>query len=220
MLLKNWSFFFRRYVSYFALLLCFFCLFPPSLFSENIKILSGTAHPKLAEKIAQTLNGQLVDINIKSFQDQETDISILDNISHQKIYVIQSTCTPSNQHLMELFLLLDALKRSAVNDITVCIPYYGYARQDRQPQYGTPISAKLVANLLKKAGAKRIVTFDLHAPQIEGFFDIPIYHLSILPLFTQDIQKIFFTPFFTSKVRALTSLVKNKCRLLDILRTE
>tara|TARA_B100000965_G_scaffold382098_1_gene380188 strand:- start:4921 stop:5853 length:933 start_codon:yes stop_codon:yes gene_type:complete len=156
-----------------------------------MKILSGTSNQKLSKDIAKQLKLKLVNTNIKRFKDGEIYIEINENIRGNSVFVIQSTSNPANDNLMELLLVIDALKRSSAKNITAVIPYYGYARQDRKVAPRTSISAKVVANLLTNAGASRIVTVDLHAGQIQGFFDMPVDNLFTTPLFAKYIKKKF-----------------------------
>tara|TARA_B100000401_G_scaffold412095_1_gene331347 strand:- start:161 stop:1093 length:933 start_codon:yes stop_codon:yes gene_type:complete len=156
-----------------------------------MKILSGTSNQKLSKDIAKQLKLKLVNTNIKRFEDGEIYIEINENIRGNSVFVIQSTSNPANDNLMELLLVIDALKRSSAKNITAVIPYYGYARQDRKVAPRTSISAKVVANLLTNAGASRIVTVDLHAGQIQGFFDMPVDNLFTTPLFAKYIKKKF-----------------------------
>ncbi|MDA9624358.1 ribose-phosphate pyrophosphokinase [Pelagibacteraceae bacterium] len=156
-----------------------------------MKILSGTSNTKLSKDISKQLKLKLVNTNIKRFADGEIYIEINENIRGNSVFVIQSTSNPANDNLMELLLVIDALKRSSAKNITAVIPYYGYARQDRKVAPRTSISAKVVANLLTNAGASRIVTVDLHAGQIQGFFDMPVDNLFTTPLFAKYIKKKF-----------------------------
>ena len=156
-----------------------------------MKILSGTSNPKLSKDICKRLKLKLVNTNIKRFADGEIYVEINENIRGNSVFVIQSTSNPANDNLMELLLVIDALKRSSAKNITAVIPYYGYARQDRKVAPRTSISAKVVANLLTNAGASRIVTVDLHAGQIQGFFDMPVDNLFTTPLFAKYIKKKF-----------------------------
>ena len=156
-----------------------------------MKILSGTSNAKLSKDISKQLKLKLVNTNIKRFADGEIYIEINENIRGNSVFVIQSTSNPANDNLMELLLVIDALKRSSAKNITAVIPYYGYARQDRKVAPRTSISAKVVANLLTNAGASRIVTVDLHAGQIQGFFDMPVDNLFTTPLFAKYIKKKF-----------------------------
>ena len=156
-----------------------------------MKILSGTSNQKLSKDIAKQLKLKLVNTNIKRFSDGEIYIEIKENIRGNSVFVIQSTSNPANDNLMELLLVIDALRRSSAKNITAVIPYYGYARQDRKVAPRTSISAKVVANLLTNAGASRVVTVDLHAGQIQGFFDMPVDNLFTTPLFAKYIKKKF-----------------------------
>lgn len=144
---------------------------------EKMKIFSGNANPDLAIKIAKALDLPLGECEIKSFSDGEISVDIKESVRGMDIYVIQSICTPTNDNLMELLIMLDALKRASANSITAVIPYYGYARQDRKVAPRVPISAKLVADLVTVAGATRVLCLDLHAGQIQGFFNIPVDNL-------------------------------------------
>jgi len=154
-----------------------------------MKILSGTSNPKLSKDICKKLKLKLVNTNIKRFADGEIYVEINENIRGNSIFVIQSTSNPANDNLMELLLVVDALKRSSAKNITAVIPYFGYARQDRKVVPRTSISAKVVANLITNAGASRVVTVDLHAGQIQGFFDMPVDNLFTTPLFAKYIRR-------------------------------
>ena len=154
-----------------------------------MKLLSGTGNLELSKKIAQNLKLKLVNSNIKRFADGEIYVEINENIRGNSIFVIQSISTPANDNLMELLICIDALRRSSAKNITAVIPYFGYARQDRKVVPRTAISAKLVSNLITNAGAHRIVTVDLHAGQIQGFFDIPVDNLFSTPIFSKHIKK-------------------------------
>jgi len=156
-----------------------------------MKILSGTSNSELSKKICKELNLELVKTNIRRFSDGEIYIEIEENIRGNSVFVIQSTSTPANDNLMELLLCIDALRRSSAKNITAVIPYFGYARQDRKVAPRTSISAKVVSNLITNAGANRIVTVDLHAGQIQGFFDLPVDNLFTTPLFSKFIAKEF-----------------------------
>jgi ribose-phosphate pyrophosphokinase len=156
-----------------------------------MKILSGTSNPRLSKEIAKKLKLKLINTNIKRFSDGEIYIEINENIRGNSVFVIQSTSTPANDNIMELLLCIDALRRSSAKNITAVIPYFGYARQDRKVAPRTSISAKVVANLLTNAGASRVVTVDLHAGQIQGFFDMPVDNLFTTPLFAKYIKKKF-----------------------------
>ena len=154
-----------------------------------MKILTGNSNKLLSEKISKYLKNRLVNSSIKKFSDGEIYIEINENIRGNSIFIIQSVSSPANDNLMELLLCIDALKRSSAKNITAVIPYFGYARQDRKVVPRTSISAKLVSNLITKAGADRIVTVDLHAGQIQGFFDIPVDNLFSTPIFSRHIKK-------------------------------
>jgi len=156
-----------------------------------MKILSGTSNPRLSKEISKKLKLKLINTNIKRFADGEIYIEINENIRGNSVFVIQSTSTPANDNIMELLLCIDALRRSSAKNITAVIPYFGYARQDRKVAPRTSISAKVVANLLTNAGASRVVTVDLHAGQIQGFFDMPVDNLFTTPLFAKYIKKKF-----------------------------
>jgi len=154
-----------------------------------MKILTGNSNKNLSEKISKQLKTKLVNNSIKKFADSEIYIEINENIRGNSIFIIQSISSPANDNLMELLLCIDALKRSSAKNITAVIPYFGYARQDRKVVPRTSISAKLVSNLITKAGADRVVTVDLHAGQIQGFFDIPVDNLFATPIFARHIKK-------------------------------
>jgi len=158
-----------------------------------MKILSGTSNPRLSKEISKKLRSKLINTNIKRFADGEIYIEINENIRGNSVFVVQSTSTPANDNLMELLLCIDALRRSSAKNITAVIPYFGYARQDRKVAPRTSISAKVVSNLITNAGANRIVTVDLHAGQIQGFFDIPVDNLYTTPMFARYIKKKFKT---------------------------
>ena len=154
-----------------------------------MKILAGTSNLKLSRDIASKLKLKLVNTNIKRFQDNEIYVEINENIRGNSIFVVQSTSNPANDNLMELLICIDALRRSSAKNITAVIPYFGYARQDRKVVPRTAISAKLVSNLITNAGANRILSVDLHAGQIQGFFDIPVDNLFATPIFARHIKK-------------------------------
>ncbi len=154
-----------------------------------MKILTGNSNKHLSQKISKFLKNRLVNSNIRKFADGEIYIEINENIRGNSIFLIQSISSPANDNLMELLLSIDALKRSSAKNITAVIPYFGYARQDRKVVPRTSISAKLVSNLIAKAGADRVVTVDLHSGQIQGFFDIPVDNLFATPIFARHIKK-------------------------------
>ena len=157
-----------------------------------MKIISGNSNPTLAKELAEHCFNSLVPADIKSFADGECSVEFLQNVRGEDVFIIQSTSTPVNDNLMELMIMIDAARRSSAKRITAVIPYFGYARQDRKSASRTPITAKLVANLLTEAGADRILTMDLHAGQIQGFFDIPVDDLTSRILFAKDIKKQFY----------------------------
>ena len=154
-----------------------------------MKLLSGNSNKPLSKQIAKFLKSKLVNSSIRKFSDGEIYIEINENIRGNSIFIIQSVSSPANDNLMELLLCIDALKRSSAKNITAVIPYFGYARQDRKVVPRTSISAKLVSNLITKAGADRVVTVDLHAGQIQGFFDIPVDNLFATPIFARHVKK-------------------------------
>ena len=153
-----------------------------------MKILTGNSNRPLAEAISAKLALPLVKANIRRFSDNEIFVEILENVRGEDMFILQSTSFPANDHLMELLITIDALRRSSARRITAVMPYFGYARQDRKTGSRTPITAKLVANLLTHAGADRVLTLDLHAAQLQGFFDIPVDNLFAGPVFSKDIK--------------------------------
>jgi ribose-phosphate pyrophosphokinase len=158
--------------------------------APDIKLFSGSSHTKLAKDIGQILGVELGDITLKRFPDNEIAIEILDDVRDKEVYVVQSIALEPNEYLMELLIIADALKRASARKITAVIPYLGYSRQDRQDKPNVPITAKLVADLLQKAGIDAVITADLHAEQIEGFFDIPVENLHCMPLLVEEISKL------------------------------
>jgi ribose-phosphate pyrophosphokinase len=154
-----------------------------------MKLVAGNSNRPLAEAIAAYLSLPLAKCSVRRFADMEIFVEILENVRGEDIFVIQSTSFPANDHLMELLIIVDALRRASARRITAVPPYYGYARQDRKPGPRTPISAKLVANLITRAGADRVLTIDLHAGQIQGFFDIPTDNLYAAPVLVRDIKE-------------------------------
>lgn len=157
--------------------------------ADNLKLISCNANRPVAEEIAKLLKKPLTKSTVKTFSDSEISVEIHENVRGSDVFVIQSTSCPANDNLMELLIMIDALRRSSPARITAVVPYFGYARQDRKSGPRTPISAKLVANLITEAGADRVLSLDLHAGQIQGFFDIPVDNLYIAPVFVKDIQK-------------------------------
>lgn len=154
-----------------------------------MKIFSGTANESLARAICKSIGMELGKCTIKPFPDGETFVKIEENVRGEEVFVVQPTAPPTNHNLMELFIMIDALRRASAKRITAVMPFYGYARQDRKDQPRVPITAKLVANLLVAAGANRILTMDLHAQQIQGFFDIPVDHLYAAPVMYEYLKK-------------------------------
>lgn len=159
--------------------------------TNNLKLLSGNANRPLAEQIASSLRKKLCAATVTHFSDGETWVEIEENVRGADVFVIQPTCHPSNENIMELLIMIDALKRASADRITAVLPYYGYARQDRKISPRTPISSKLVADLITAAGTDRVLTMDLHAGQIQGFFDIPVDHLFAKPVLIEYLKKRF-----------------------------
>lgn len=152
------------------------------------KLISGTANPKFAKKVANFLAKELAEVTVNRFSDGEINVNITESVRGQDVFIIQPTCAPANDNLMELLIIVDALKRSSAGTINAVIPYFGYARQDRKAAPRVPISAKLVADMLETAGVERVITIDLHAAQIQGFFNIPVDHLVGATLFVDYIK--------------------------------
>lgn len=188
-----------------------------------MKLFCGNSNPRLAENVAKYLNIPLGKATVKRFADQEIFVELHENVRGEDVFVLQSSSYPANDHLMELLIMIDALRRSSARRITAVIPYFGYARQDRKPGPRTPISAKLVANLITEAGAHRVLTLDLHAGQIQGFFDIPTDNLYAVPVIERDVKMhysldnvIVVSPDVGGVVRA-RSLAKRLNSLLAIV---
>jgi ribose-phosphate pyrophosphokinase len=158
---------------------------------NKIRVFSGNSNPALAEKICENLKVPLGTAKVKTFSDGEIMVEIGENVRGRDIYVVQSTCCPTNNNLMELLIMVDALKRASAATITTVIPYYGYARQDRKVAPRTPITSKLVADLVTTAGTDRVVTVDLHAGQIQGFFNIPVDNLYAAPVILEHLRRRF-----------------------------
>ena len=158
--------------------------------NNKLKVFSGRANVPLAEKIAQCLGDPLGKLTLQNFPDGEFLASIDEDVRGRDVFVVQPTCHPVNENLMELLIILDSLKRASAARITAVMPYYGYARQDRKDEGRVPITAKLVANLLTVAGANRVLALDLHAAQIQGFFDIPVDHLHAGPVINEYIRSL------------------------------
>jgi ribose-phosphate pyrophosphokinase len=162
---------------------CFSALF------KLVKIFSGTANPPLSESICASIGLELGKCTVSAFPDGETFVKIEENVRGEDVFLVQSTSPPTNHYLMEMFIMMDALRRASASRITAVLPFYGYARQDRKDQPRVPITAKLVANLIVAAGANRVLTMDLHAQQIQGFFDIPVDHLYAAPVMYDYLRK-------------------------------
>ncbi|HEX3098609.1 MAG TPA: ribose-phosphate pyrophosphokinase [Usitatibacter sp.] len=157
---------------------------------DNLMVFTGSANPRLAQKVAKHLNVQLGKAIVSKFSDGEIMVELLENVRGKDVFVLQSTCAPTNDHLMEMMIMVDALRRSSAARITAAIPYFGYARQDRRPRSArVAISAKVVANMLTVAGVNRVLTMDLHADQIQGFFDIPVDNVYATPILLGDLWK-------------------------------
>lgn len=156
-----------------------------------MKIISGSAHPQLANEVADVTGLPLTDVTISAFPDGETLVQINENVRGEDLFIIQPTCPPTNHNIMELLITVDAARRASARSITAVIPFFGYARQDRKDKSRMPITAKLVANLISAAGIDRVITMDLHAAQIQGFFDIPVDHLSAEPTIVKYIWDKF-----------------------------
>ena len=195
---------------------------------KNMRIFSGNANPKLADEICQYLGVPLGDSAVGQFSDGEIWVRINENVRGADVFVIQPTCWPVNENIMELLIMIDALRRASARRITAVIPYYGYARQDRKTRGREPITAKLIANLITAAGARRVLTIDLHAGQIQGFFDIPVDHLPAGPLLAQHLtarglkEIVVVSPDVGGVVRAreLARLVDAPLAVIDKRRPE
>jgi ribose-phosphate pyrophosphokinase len=157
---------------------------------NDIKVFAGNASKGLAQKICENLNIPLGDAEVSSFSDGEIAVNINETVRGSDVFVVQSTCAPVNRHLMELLIMIDAFKRASAGRITAVVPYYGYARQDRKAKARDPITAKLVADIMTAAGADRVLTMDLHAAQIQGYFNIPVDHLLGVPILAQYFKKM------------------------------
>ena len=208
--------------------------------SGSIKILSGNSNPELAQSIANKLDLELLGARVEKFNDGEIMVELLDSVRGCDVFIVQSTSTPVNDNLMELLILIDAVKRASAGRVNVVMPYYGYARQDRKAKPRVPISAKLVANLITTAGADRLITMDLHCQQIQGFFDIPVDHLVGYPLFKEyykdkftnmsefvvvapDLGSSARARYFADTIGASVAIIdkvrdrKNESRVLDLI---
>jgi ribose-phosphate pyrophosphokinase len=195
---------------------------------DRLKIFTGSANPALAEEVCSHLGISLGKLDLRQFADGETYLQVLENVRGTDVFIIQPTCTPVDRHLMELLFMIDALKRSSAQRITAVLPYYGYARQDRKDKPRVPISAKLVASLIERAGADRIFCLDLHAAQIQGFFDVPVDHLFSAPVMI-DYFKPQATPHLTvvspdaggvERARAFAKRLKAPLAIIDKRREE
>ena len=196
---------------------------------NDIKIFSGNSNPSLAKAIAQNLNRELGQMSISRFADGEVQVEIKESVRGSEVFLIQSTCPPVNENYMELFVILDALKRSSVKEITLVMPYYGYARQDRKSAPRAPISAKCMADLCSRAGASRVLVVDLHSPEIQGFFNIPVDNLFAGPTLaeawlrdhgTKDIVCVSPDAGGMERVRSFAKRVKGPIAMIDKRRTE
>src|SRR5437899_10106401 len=158
--------------------------------NSDLCLITGNSNPSLAKKIAEHVGVPLTDTTVTTFPDGETFVKINQNVRGRDVFIIQSTCPPTNHNLVELLIMIDAAKRASADRITAVMPFYGYARQDRKDQPRVPITAKLVANLLHAAGVSRVLTMDLHAQQVQGFFDIPVDHLYSLPVLIKYLRQV------------------------------
>ena len=195
---------------------------------DKIRVFSGNSNASLAEKICVSLGVPLGQAKVKNFSDGEIMVEIGENVRGRDIYVVQSTCSPTNNNLMELLIMMDALKRASASTITAVIPYYGYARQDRKVAPRTPITSKLVADLITTAGADRVVTIDLHAGQIQGFFNIPVDNLYAAPVILEHLKRRFTNDHIvmvspdaggTERARAFAKRLECTLAIIDKRRT-
>ena len=195
---------------------------------DRLKVFTGSANPALAEEICGFLGLPLGKASVRQFADGEIYLQIQENVRGTDVFVVQPTCTPVDRHLMELLLMIDALKRSSAQRITAVLPYYGYARQDRKDKPRVPISAKLIASLIERAGADRILALDLHAAQIQGFFDIPVDHLFSAPVMidyfkpqqTEHLTVVSPDAGGVERARAFAKLLKAPLAIIDKRREE
>jgi len=195
---------------------------------DHLKVFSGNSNLPLSEEICHCLNQPLAEASLKHFSDGEIYVQIKENVRGADVFVIQSTCTPVDRNLMELLLMIDALKRASAERITAVLPYYGYARQDRKDKPRVPISARLVAALLETAGADRVLTLDLHAAQIQGFFDIPVDHLFAMPVMIEyykardisDVTVVSPDAGGVERARAFAKRLNSPLAILDKRREE
>jgi len=190
---------------------------------DRLRIFTGTANPNLAKKICEHLNVPLSDCVLKTFSDGEIWVQVNENVRGADVFVVQPTCTPVDRTLMEMLLMMDALRRASAKRITAVLPYYGYARQDRKDKPRVPISAKLVASLLVGAGADRVLTLDLHAAQIQGFFDVPVDHLFATPVMVEYLNQLHLKkltvvspdPGGVERARAFAKRLKAQLAIID-----
>ena len=161
---------------------------------NDLKIFSGRAHPELAKKVCDFLGLPLGRLLTGTFPDGEISVKVDEDVRGRDVFLVQPTCHPVNENLMELLIMIDSLRRASAERITAVVPYFGYARQDRKDEGRVPITAKLVANMITRAGVSRVLTMDLHAPQIQGFFDIPVDHLQGAPVLTEHLQSVTLSP--------------------------
>ncbi len=195
---------------------------------NHFKVFTGNAHPALAAEICYELGCGLAAANVKQFSDGEVHLQIQENVRGADVFVVQPTCTPVDTHLMELLLMMDALKRASAERITAVLPYYGYARQDRKDRPRMPISARLVASLLERAGADRILALDLHAAQIQGFFDVPVDHLFATPVMIdyfdemrgEDVTVVSPDAGGVERARAFAKRMDSPLAIIDKRRTD
>jgi len=194
----------------------------------DFMVFTGNANPALAAEVCYELGCQLASANVKQFADGEVHLQILENVRGADVFVVQPTCTPVDKHLMELLLMMDALKRASAERVTAVLPYYGYARQDRKDRPRMPISARLVASLLERAGADRILAVDLHAAQIQGFFDVPVDHLYAAPVMIEYFRELqgqgvtIVSPDAggVERARAFAKRLESPLAIIDKRRTE
>jgi len=195
---------------------------------DRLQLFTGNANPELSQEIAQALDVELGRAMIRQFADGEIYLQIQENVRGADVFIIQPTCTPVDRNLMELLLMMDALKRASAERITAVLPYYGYARQDRKDKPRVPISARLVASLLETAGADRVLTLDLHAAQIQGFFDIPVDHLFATPVLIEpyrtpvipDLTVVSPDPGGVERARAFAKRLNSPLAIIDKRREE
>jgi ribose-phosphate pyrophosphokinase len=195
---------------------------------DDLKIFTGTAHQNLAEKICESLNIPLGSSAVTRFSDGEVYFQILENVRGEDVFIIQPTCRPVDTTLVELLVMIDAFKRSSARRITAVLPYYGYARQDRKDKPRVPISSKLVADLISTAGANRVLTMDLHVPQIQGFFDIPVDHLFAAPVLVDYFNRLNLSDLIvvspdaggTERARAYAKKLNTSIAIIDKRRLE